>query len=256
MIRYSAGLLAFGACFVWLGAWFILPNEAEYAEMSFRDGLFETAHQRMSSLANKEPSHTESQFRLAQMQLYLGDVDAAMATLKTLVDSGETDPLILRTLAELNRSMGRMDAFLKLELAIPVAQLTADRRAELAGWLRYEGRHEAEREFLSQIEARSLASPAQRHRLAELLVSDHEREKAIEVFTALDEEGLLQDEPAKLTLLALLLESGRSDDAFVRAERWLSLPAGNSFRWNVQRIFEARGLDFEYDGVANTVGGD
>ncbi len=241
MIRYTTSLLGVAGLFVGLGAFAILPSELEYAEMSFRDGVFDHAHTQMTTVARAAPDHAEAQFRLAQVQVHQGEVDAAMSTLEALIASGATDPLVVVTLAELKRSMGLMDAYMDLLLPLPITHLTTDQRNDLAGWLRYEGRHGDETAFLTRLEAAGVSAPAERHRLAHLLVADTQYEQAIERFAALDDADLLAGEPAMLTFLALLLRSGRLDDANVRAERWLSDASGTSLSWNVKRVFEARG---------------
>ncbi len=228
-------------------AFLLVPNTGDYADLRFRDGEVMQALTDSLGIQSQNSTDANAAFLLSRTQIYMGDVDGASRTLKGLVEQGADAPLLRLTLADLYASIGRQADAINLRLQVPAAELDASTRNELANWLRYEGRHDEERTYLDRLDQAGLATSVQSTRLAFLELAIGESDGAIARLNAIDDTGELHDSQARLTLLSLLIEADRQDDAQQRAKNWQSAGEDSSFLETVQHIFRAYELEYETD---------
>ena len=228
-------------------AFLLVPNTSDYADLRFRDGEVMQALTDSLGLQGETTADADAAFLLARTQIYMGDVSGAARTLEGMIEDGGKAALLHLTLADLYASVGQKAESLDLLLAVPVAHLDEGARADLASWLRYEGRHDEERAYLTNLDNAGLANPAQGTRLAFLDLATGETEAATQRLGRVDDDGALTGVQARLTLLALLIEAGQQSEARTRAKNWQSDTEDSTFLPAVQRIFRAYELEYETD---------
>ena len=198
----------------------LIPSPSEHVGLMMRDGALIQAGIVNERLLAARPSSPVLLYHAYLLRSDAGDIDGATRAAERLaaVSGGEIEAL--RVLAEHYFHIGEMEKRLDVFLSADPGELTDDEREKLVGGLRYAARYAEERGVLARLADAGLLSVAQSGRLGMLLAATDDRKSAIPHLSAFDDSTTVPAIHERLTLLHLLLEQDRTDEARQRAGRW------------------------------------
>ncbi|MCR8548671.1 endo alpha-1,4 polygalactosaminidase [Salipiger sp. P9] len=219
----------------------LLPGRSEFAARALDDGDWQAAAQAAEAAPPDGAASPALLLQRARLRSEAGDIAGAGTALAALHRAVPDDPPATLALAQHLRAAGRLDEADRLLAALSPDALSPAQRARLAAELQRDS-PAAEHAFLTRLREAGLADADQLARLGMIAAAEGRDREAVAALTAADARtgaGLLRE---RLTLLDLLLASGRRTEARSRASRWDVLMPGPGIATVLEETFAARGL--------------
>ncbi len=237
-VALCVGMLVLGGA----GVVALIPDRGQYAGLVLQDGALERAYELNTQLLLETPGTAGLLYRAYRLKRETGDVASATQAAERLVQETAHDITAVRLLAQHYLDTGAMNKRLDLLASVPPAQLHAGERAHVLASLRYAARYDEERAALERMATGGLLTPAQHGRLGMILASAGIPGRAITHLEQFDDHDETAAIYQRLTLLHLLLEANRVEDARRRSDRWHRTWIGADAVAPVANVFEAFGV--------------
>lgn len=213
MLVLFAGAAAAGAL--------LLPGDAERVAMLERDGSYERALRLLEQRYAAGDRSQRTLYKLEHLHAHFGNLPKARAVLEQLAAARPNDLVLQRRLVKFYRDTQDTDAYLSSLSRLASRRYSEPICRELVAGLRLIGQYAREREAIERCRLKGYRNIDDIVRLAELEAASGDTRQASLLLRKVDDIGRLKGDVARMTLAALLVESGQQREARERAAVWI-----------------------------------